>query len=138
MNPVAESALKTVAVEQCHEELKILFLAIVWRRRHQQEMARERREQLAEPVALGVLRLATEDGRRHLVCFVADHEVPATVRRLQFLLNVLVSRELVQASDDQIGFKEPVTGARGFKFVVGQNFKWQMETPVQFVLPLFG
>ncbi len=60
VDAVAEAALETVAIEQRHEELEVLLLAVVRRRRHQQEMPRERREQLPEPVALGVLDLAAE------------------------------------------------------------------------------
>ena len=46
VHAVAEPALEAVAVEQRHEELEVLFLAVVRRRRHQQEVAGERREQL--------------------------------------------------------------------------------------------
>ena len=77
MDAVAEAALEAVAVEQRHEELEVLFLAVVRRGRHQQEVARERREELAEPVALGVLDLAAEEGGRHLVRLVADDRGPS-------------------------------------------------------------
>ena len=46
VHAVAEVALETVAIEQRHEELEVLLLAVVRRRRHQQEVAREVREQL--------------------------------------------------------------------------------------------
>ena len=62
------------------KELKVLFLAVVRRGGHQQEVARQRREQLAEPVALGVLDLAAEERGGQLVRFVADDEIPAAVR----------------------------------------------------------
>jgi hypothetical protein len=39
VRPVAKLALEAVAVEQRHEELEVLFLAVVRRRRHQQEVA---------------------------------------------------------------------------------------------------
>jgi hypothetical protein len=37
-----------------------------------------------------------------------------------------------------VGFHEPVTGARRFELVVGENLEGQMEAPVEFVLPLLG
>ena len=138
VDPVAEAALETVAVEQRHEELEVLLLAVVRRRRHQQEVPREGREKLAEPVALGVLGLAAEDRGRHLVRLVADDEIPAAIRRLELLLHVLVARELVETGDDQVGLQEPVAGARGFELVVGENLEGQMEAAVELVLPLLG
>ena len=138
MHAVAETPLETVAVEQRHEELEVLFLAVVRRRRHQQEVPRERREQLAEPVALGVLDLAAEERGRHLVRLVADDEIPAAVRRLELLLHVLVARELVETGDDQVGFEEPVAGARGLELVVGEDLERQVEAAVELVLPLLG
>ena len=41
MNAVAESAFKPVAVEQRHKELKVLLLAVMRGRSHQQKVARE-------------------------------------------------------------------------------------------------
>ena len=138
MDPVAEAALEAVAVEQRHEELEVLFLAVVRRRRHQQEVPRERREELAEFVALGVLDLAAKDRGRHLVRLIADDEIPTAVRRLELLLHVLVARQLVEPGDDQVGFQEPVAGARRFELVVGENLEGQVETAVELILPLFG
>ena len=85
MHAVAEAALEAVAVEQRHEELEVLLLAVVRRGGHQQEVAGEGREQLAQLVALGVLDLAAEEGGRQLVGLVADDQVPAAVRRLELL-----------------------------------------------------
>jgi hypothetical protein len=97
-----------------------------------------RREQLPEPVALGVFDLAAEHRRRHLVRLVADHQVPAAVGRLELLLHILVARQLVEAGDDQVGFDEPVAGARRFELVVGENLEGQVKAPVELVLPLLG
>ena len=138
MDAVAEPALEAVAVEQRHEELEVLFLAVVRRRRHQQEVPRQRREQLPEPVALGVLDLAAEERGRHLVRLVADDEVPAAVGRLELLLHVLVARELVEAGDDEVGLEEPVAGAGGLELVVGEDLERQVEAAVELVLPLLG
>jgi hypothetical protein len=38
----------------------------------------------------------------------------------------------------QVGFEEPVAGARRFELVVGENLEGQVEATVEFVLPLFG
>ena len=138
MDAVAEAALEAVAVEQRHEELEVLLLAVVRRRGHQQEVAGQGREELAEPVALGVLDLAAEEGGRHLVGLVADHEVPAAIGRLELLLHVLVAGQLVEAGDDEVGLQEPVAGARGFELVVGEDLEGQLEPAVELVLPLLG
>jgi hypothetical protein len=60
------------------------------------------------------------------------------VRRFQLHLHIRVARQLVQTRDDQMIFKEPVSSPRRFKLVVRQNLEWQMEAPVEFVLPLLG
>ncbi len=120
------------------EELEVLFLAVVRRGGHQQEVAREAREELAEPVALRVLHLAAEEGGGELVRLVADDEVVAAVRRAELLLHVLVARQLVEARDGEVVLEEPVAGAGGLELVVGQDLEGQMEAPVQLVLPLLG
>ena len=135
---VAEPALEPVAVQQRHEELEVLFLAVVRRGRHQQEVARQRGEALPEAVSLGVLDLAAEKGGGHLVCLVADDEVPAAVGCLQLELDVLVAGELVEAGDDERRFEEPVAGPRRFELVVGQDLERQVEAPEELVLPLLG
>ena len=82
--------------------------------------------------------LAAEDGGRHLVRLVADDQVPSTVRDHELLLHIFVTGELVQTSDDEVGFEEPVAGARRLQLVVGENLERQMEAAVEFVLPLLG
>ena len=138
VDAVAEPALEAVAVEQRHEELEVLFLAVVRRRGHQQEVARQPRQELAELVALGVLDLAAEEGRRHLVGLVADDEVPAAVGDRELGLHVLVAGQLVQAGDDEVVLEEPVAGAGRLELVVGEDLEGQMEAAVQLVLPLLG
>ena len=55
-----------------------------------------------------------------------------------FCLHVLVARELVEPGDDEVGFQEPVAGARGLELVVGQDLERQVEAAVELVLPLLG
>ena len=117
--------------------MEVLFLAVVRRRGHQQEMAGEPREELAESVALGVLHLAAEERRRHLVRLVANHEVVAAVRRPEFDLGVVVAGELVQPGDGKVVFEEPVAGACRFELVVGHDLEREAEAAVELVLPLF-
>jgi len=138
MNPVAEAAFETVAVEEGHKELKVSLLTVVRRRRHQEEVPCEGRKKLAEPVSLGVFSLRAENGGRHLVRLVTDHKIPATIRRLEFLLYVLIARELVKPGNDKVGLKEPVAGACRLELVVGENLKGQMKSVVELVLPLLG
>jgi len=71
-----ETALEAVRIEEGEEELKVLLLPVVWRGRHQQEMAGAVTEQASELVPLRVLRFGAEETRRHPVRLVADHEVP--------------------------------------------------------------
>ena len=92
----------------------------------------------ASLIALGVLDLATEDRGRQLVRLVADHEVPAAVRRLQLGLHVLVARQLVEAGDDEVVLEEPVAGNGRRELVVGEDLEVQVEAAAQFVLPLLG
>ena len=138
MNPIAETTFKPITVQQRHEQLKILFLAVVRRGRHQKEMARQGGEELPELVALRVADLAAERPGRHLVRFVADDQVPTAVGCLKLLLHILITRELVEPGDHQIRFKEPVAGAGSLQLVVGQNFKGQVKAAIKFVLPLLG
>ena len=109
VDAVAELALETVAVEQGHEELEVRLLAVVRRGGQQQEVAGQRREQLAEPVALGVLDLVAEVGGAQLVGFVADDQVP--VGLLELGLDVFVAAQLVEAADGQGILVEPVAGS---------------------------
>ncbi len=136
MHPVTEAPLETVTVEQRHEKLEVFLLAIVRRCCHQQEMAREGPQQLAEPIAFRVLRLGAEDRGGHLVRLVADNKIPATIRRLELLLNVFVAGQFVQPGNGKIRFEKPVAGTGCFELVVGQDFEREMETTEELVLPL--
>src|SRR5262249_37768847 len=92
MNAVAEFPLEPIAVEQRHEQLKVLFFPVMRRRGHQQEVTRQPREKLPETISLGVLHLAAEERGRKLVRLVADNEIISAIRGAQLLLNVLVTR----------------------------------------------
>ena len=70
--------------------------------------------------------------------FIANDQIPTTIRRLELLLHIFVAGELVKPGDHQIGFQEPVAGARRFELVVGQDLEGQMETAVELILPLLG
>ena len=59
-----------------------------------------------------------------------------TVGGRKLRLHILVTRQLIETGNDQIGFEKPVTRARGFELVVCQNLKREMEAAVEFVLPL--
>src|SRR5688500_15467965 len=85
--PRAEAALKAVGIQQGQKELEIFFLAVVRRGCHQQEVAGKGAEQLAEAVALGIFNLAAKEGRGKLMGFIADHQIPAGVGRLELLLD---------------------------------------------------
>ena len=136
MYAVAKAPLESIAVDERHEELKVLLFPVVRGRGHQEEVAGEARQELAQPIALRVLDLAAEERRRHLVRLVAHDEVPAAIRRLQLVLDVLVAGELVEPGNDEVGFQEPVAGACRFELVVRQDFEGQMESAVELVLPL--
>ena len=77
-------------------------------------------------------------GRGHLVGLVADHKIPAAVRRGQLGLDILVAAQLVEPGNDEIVLKEPVPGAGGLQFVVGEDLEREVKPAVQLVLPLFG
>jgi hypothetical protein len=105
---------------------------------HQEEGTREPREELGEPVALGVLDLAAEEGGGELVRLVADDEVVAAIRRGELRLYGLVAGELVEPRDGEIVLQEPVARAGGLELGVGQDLEGQVKTAVQLVLPLLG
>ena len=101
MHAVAKPPCKAVAVEQGHKKLEVFLLAVVGSRRHQQEVAGQRREQPAQPIAPGVLDLAAKEARRQLVRLVADHQIPAAIGRLELALRLVVAGD--QFLDEQPG-----------------------------------
>jgi hypothetical protein len=136
VSTVAKAALEAITVEEGHEELEVLFLAVVRSRGQEEEVARESRQELTESVALRVLDLAAEIGSGHLVGLVTDDQVPPTLRDRELGLDVLVARQLVQAGDDEICLEKPVAGPGCFQLVVGEDLEWQVEAAIELVLPL--
>ena len=70
--------------------------------------------------------------------FITNYEIPVTIRRQQLLLDILITRKLVETGDDKVGLQEPVAGTCGLQLVVGKNLERKIETAVQLVLPLFS
>ena len=70
--------------------------------------------------------------------FIANDQVPTTIGNRKLGLYVFIARELVQARDYQVALKEPVSGAGGFKLVVGQDLEGELEAPVELILPLLS
>ena len=69
---------------------------------------------------------------------ITHHEIPPALRRPQLLLNILVTRELVQPGDDQVRLQEPVARSGRLQLVVRQDLERQLKPTVQLVLPLLG
>jgi len=65
VHAIAKLALEPIAVEERHEQLEVLFLAVVRRRGHQKEMTRDTGEELTQLVPLCVLHLTAEKRRIH-------------------------------------------------------------------------
>jgi hypothetical protein len=57
---IAKLAVEPVRIQQRHEELKVFFLAVVRRGRHQQKVARDGAQQFAELKTLGFFDLVAE------------------------------------------------------------------------------
>jgi len=110
----------------------------VGRRRHEEEVAGDAAEQLAEAVTLGVLDLTAKEGGGHLVGLVRDDEIPGGFGDGELGLDVLVPAELVEAGDDEVVFEEVVAGAGGLEVVVGDDLEGEVEAAVELVLPLLG
>jgi len=80
-------------------------------------------------VTFGVLDLASEERGGELVGLIAYDEIVAAVRGTEFLLHVLVARELVETGDGEIVFEEPIPSAGSLELVVGQDLERKMEAP---------
>jgi len=63
-------------------------------------------QQAAQLIAFGLLAVVAEVGRRHLVRFIADHDVP--IGHAQLRLQRLIPADLIEADDQQIVLAEGV------------------------------
>src|SRR5690606_27817577 len=92
-------------------------------------------ELLAQLISLGVFNVATEVARRHAVSFVADDQVPFR-RRCELLLEILVPRQNIEASDQPVSVIEDVSRPRRLDHVTGKDIELERELFAEFVLPL--
>ena len=134
VDAVADLALEPVRVEQRHEELEVLLLAGVRRRRHQQEVSGGPAEHLAQPVALGLLDLVAEVVGGHAVRLVDHDEIP--LGRGQTLDQVVVAGQVVEPGNQQVALTEGVAGPGRLDQLAGQDREVEPELVVQLVLPL--
>ena len=91
---------KAVLIQQGHEQLEVLVLAVVRGGRHQQQVAGVVAHPLAHVVALGALDLTAEVVGAHAVGFIEHHQVPLG-RLLQPGLQLPIAGELIHAGDEQ-------------------------------------
>ena len=134
MSAFAELAVEAVTVEQRHEELEVFFLAVVGRGRHQQVMACETAQELAQLKARGFINLVAKVVGRHLVGLVHHNQIPLGLG--QQLLVFLVARELVQAGNQAVLFGKVVAAVALLLFFAAEQLEVQAELLAQFVLPL--
>ena len=127
-------AFEPVAVQQRQEELEVLLLAAVRRGGHQQQVAGDVAELLAELEALGLLQLAGEVVGAHAVGLVDDDEIPLGLRQLG--LEDLVARELVHARDQQRVLLERRGAEHRLAELRGEDLEREPELQIQLVLPL--
>src|SRR5260370_39818600 len=99
---------ETVGIEQAHEELKVLFLAVVRGGGEQQEVAGMVPDALGKEAPLRLLNLAGEQLRGELVSLIEHNEVPIG-SVVEEELEVLVTAQLVEPRDHQVRITERVT-----------------------------
>ena len=131
---LAELAIEAVTVQQRHKELEVFFFAVVGRGRHQQVVARETTQELAQLKAPGFIDLVAEVVGRHFVGLVHHNQIPLSLG--QQLLVFLVARELVQAGNQAVLFGKVVAAVALLLFFAAEQLEVQAELLAQFVLPL--
>ena len=131
----AKAALEAIRVQQPHEQLEVLFLAVMGRRGHEDEMAREPAGQDAELETPSVFDLLPEEARRHAVRLVADDQVPHR-RGFEPGLEVVVARQHVEPRDEARLVGERVAGRGGLDLLAAQDVEREVELVRQLVLPL--
>ena len=137
MHRIALVAGKAVLIQQGHEQLEVLLLAVVWCGRHQQQVAGVVAHPLAHLVALGALHLAAVVVGTHSVRFVAHHQVPF-LGLLQSVLQLLVPRQHVHPGDQQRPLLKRVAQPGGVDHLAGEQLELQLELLLELVLPLLG
>ena len=128
---------EAVLIQQGHEQLEVLVLAVVWRGRHQQQVASVVAHPLAHVVALGALHLIAEVVGAHAVRFIEHHQVPFG-RLLQPGLQLRIARELIHPGDQQRPLREGIAQAGGVDQVPGEQLELELELLLELVLPLLG
>ena len=124
-----------VGVEQAHEQLEVLLLAVVRRGGEEEEVPGVGLDPLCEQAPLGLLDLAREQLGGELVGLVEDDEVPVG-GVVEDELEVLVAAELVQAGDQQVAVGERVARRRALDPIAGQEREVEVELLSQLRLPL--
>src|SRR5690606_37864912 len=107
VNAVAELAVKAIRIEQSQEQLKVLFLSVVRRGRHQQQMPCLATEAFGKPVSPGLFELGAEEMGCELMRFVEDDQIPSGGAELRLkaagnpsaVALFFVASELVESHD---------------------------------------
>ncbi len=135
VDAVAEFAIEPIRIQQRQKELKIFFFAVVWRGRHQQQMASLGTKPLCKAKTSGLFKLRSEVVCGEFMGFVEDHEIPAGVDEL--VLQFFIAGHLVQADNQlRVIFKRIPTGRDLFEF--GRvDAELQSELLEHLVAPLF-
>ena len=134
VDAVAELPVEAVGVEQRQEELEVLLLAVVRRRRHQEQVACVLAQAFREPEASRLFELRAEVVGRELVGLVEDGQVPSGVAEL--LLELLVPRHLVETNDELMVVVERVPARRGRLQQRGVDAEFEPELLEELVSPL--
>jgi hypothetical protein len=129
-----EPALELVTVEQGEEQLEVLLLARVRGRGHEQQVAGEPAEQLAELEALGPLDLGAEVVGAHPMGLIDDDQIPFGLGELGQQL--IVAGQLIHPGDEQGVGLEHRLQAR-LRQLAGEDREVEAELEGQLVLPLF-
>ena len=124
-----------VGVEQAHEQLEVLLLAVVRRGGEEEEVTGVRPDPLGEEAPLRLLDLAREELGRELVRLVEDDEVPVG-GVVEEELEVLVAAQLVEPGDQQVGVGERVARRRALDPIAGQEREVEVELLGELRLPL--
>ena len=110
VDAIAELAVEAIGVQQRQEELEVLFLAVVRRGRHQQQMPGLGAQPFGKLETPGLFQFCAVEVRRELVRFVEDHQIPRG--RAELVLQFLVARHLVEPDDQVIVVLKGIAAGR--------------------------